>query len=257
MSRNTLRLLDVSVDNLNRAEAMQRAEELLDQPRFHQVVTPGPEFLLEAMAHPKFRDVLNRADLSLADGFGLHVGARLTGQHLRARLPGVDFIHDVMKLAAERQARVFLFGGAAGVAERAGKKLLSLYPGLNIVGLESGWRGNWTKVDDRRVVERIHLAQPDILLVALGAPKQELWIDQHRQALHRVRLAIGVGRTFDYLAGTIKRAPPMMRRTGLEWLHTYLLAGQYYQPQLRRQRVTNATVRFMIEVLKHRHAVQR
>lgn len=254
MSRKTLRLLDVNIDNLTTAEALHCVEVFLHEPRFHQIVTPGPEFLLEATAHKKFQDILNKADLALADGFGLHIGARMTGQKLIQRIPGADFVLSLMELAAKNNSRVFLFGGKPGVAERTGEKLLHLHPKLNIVGVESGSRGHWSKLDDQRIVERIHLAKPDILLVALGAPKQELWIAKHRHDLHDVRIAMGVGRTFDYLAGDIRRAPKIMRSTGLEWLHTYLNAGKFYQPGQRRQRITNATYRFVIELIKHRRA---
>lgn len=255
MERSTIRILDVTIDNVTNEQALARAEAFLNEPSFHHIVTPGPEFVLEATAHPKFQEILNRADLSIADGFGLHIGARMTGQKLRQRIPGYDFILDLMNIAERRKSRIFLFGGSPEhIVEHAAKKLLQLHPGLAIVGLEARSRGSWTKVDDRRVVERIHMAQPDILLVALGAPKQELWIDRHRAALHNVKIAMGVGRSFDYLSGVVQRAPKVMRSTGLEWLHTYLNAGKYYQPGFRRQRITNATYRFMIELVQHRHA---
>ncbi len=256
MSRSTIRILDVTIDTLTPAEALARAERLVDQGGFHQVVTPGPEFLLEATAHERFRRILNQADLSLPDGFGLHLGARLSGQRLRQRVPGVDFFLDLLRRAEQRGWTVFLFGGRPGVAEQAVQRLNRRYPRLRLVGFESGHRGPWQQLHDRRVLEKIHLAKPDILLVALGAPKQELWIDRHRRGLHDVKLAVGVGRTFEYLAGTIRRSPAVMRRMGLEWLYTYLTAGRYYQPELRRRRVQNATWRFLIEVLR-RHAPRR
>lgn len=254
MERKSIRLLEVTIDNLSHAEALKKAEMFLHAGRFHQIVTPGPEFLLEATANRKFRDILNQADLSLPDGMGLHVGTRMTSQKLKQRIPGADFVVDLLHLAARRGSRVFLFGGRPGVAEKAGQRLLKQIPGLAIVGIESGWRGNWNAVHDRRIIERIHLAAPDILLVALGAPKQELWIDRHRAALHKVSIAIGIGRTLDYLAGHVKRAPAIVRRTGFEWLYTYLTAGQFYQPEFRRQRVKNATFRFVVELIRHRRA---
>ncbi len=254
MHRQTIQLLNVTIDNLSTAEAISRAKDFLKEPGFHHIVTPGPEFLLEATAHKKFRDILNQADLSLADGFGIHVGARMTGQKLRQRIPGADFVVSLMEAAATSNSRIFLFGGRSGVPERAGEKLLKKFPKLNIVGVESGSRNHWTKVDDQRIIERIHLAKPDILLVALGAPKQELWISQHRHHLHQVRIAMGVGRTFDYLAGDIKRAPKIIRSIGFEWFHTLINAGKYYQPHQRRQRITNATIHFVVEIIKHRRA---
>ncbi|MBI5466786.1 MAG: WecB/TagA/CpsF family glycosyltransferase [Candidatus Kerfeldbacteria bacterium] len=254
MQRKAISIMGVTVDNLTTEEALQAASRLITEPRFHHVVTPGPEFLLEATAHPTFRRILNDADLSLADGMGLHVGARLQGDQLQQRIPGVDFVNDLMRSAGEQGWSVFLFGGGPGVAEWAAQTLVATNPGLKVVGVESGFRGPWQKVHDRRVLERIHQAKPTILLVALGAPKQELWIDRHRPGLHDVRLAMGVGRTFDYLAGTVRRPPQFIRRVGFEWLYTYLTAGQHYQPQFRRQRVRNATWRFMIELMKHRYA---
>jgi len=251
-SKTALRLLDVQIDNCTREEALKRAGEFLNQPRLHHIVTPEPEFLLEASAHPKFLNILNQADLSLPDGMGLHVAALASGQRLRQRIPGADFVDDLMELAAKRRARVFLFGGLAGAAHGAAVTLIRRHPKLDIVGAESGYRGPWQKLRDRQVLERIHRARPDILFVALGAPKQELWIDRHRQALHQVRIAMGVGRTLDYLAGLVKRPPKILRRTGLEWMDTYLRAGSYYQGNFRRQRVRNATWHFVVEVLKQR-----
>lgn len=254
MSRRSITLFDVRIDNLLLSEAVATAEGWLNDRTFHQVVTPGPEFLLESTANPLFKKILNQADLSLPDGIGLYLAARLTGQLLRGRVTGVDFVQALLSMAAKRGGRVFLFGGQGQVAERAAEMLLQKYPGLAIVGFESGQRGPWLKLHDQRLVEKIHLARPDILLVALGAPKQELWIHRHRQALHDVKIAVGVGRTFDYLAGTVRRPPATMRRLGLEWLYTWLTAAQFHQPQYRRRRVLNATWHFSRELYRrHRY----
>lgn len=254
MSRAKIQLLNVSIDNLTMAEALDRARGFLSTKKFHHIVTPGPEFLLEATAHPRFRKILQDADLSLPDGMGLHIGARLTNQRLATRVPGADFVQALLALAEREGKSVFLYGGLPQSAELATQHLLRKHPQLKIVGMESGFRGPWQKLHDRRAIEKIHLAKPDILLVALGFPKQELWIDQHRHDLHHVSIAIGVGRTLDYLAGTIKRAPKFMRATGFEWLHTYLNANRYYHGKLRRQRVGNATLRFLMTVIRPPHA---
>jgi len=254
MSRAKIQLLNVSIDNLTMAEALDHAKAFLAEKKFHHIVTPGPEFLLEATAHPRFRRILQDADLSLPDGMGLHLGSRITGQRLRTRVPGVDFVERLLEHAAADGKSVFLFGGQPGTAESAAEQLQKKFPHLHIVGIESGFRGPWQKLHDRRVLEKIHLAKPDILLVALGFPKQELWIDQHRHALHDVRVAIGVGRTLDYFAGIVQRAPKVMRATGFEWLHTWLFASRYYHGRHRRQRVGNATLRFLLTVIRPPHA---
>lgn len=256
MSKATaVRLLRVRIDAISPKQAIQRAEQFLNEPWFHHVVTPGPEFLLEATVHEKFRKILNQADLSLPDGMGLKVAALVTGQNLPHRVTGVDFVHDLLALAAKEGKTVFFFG-SHGLAEAAARAALKKYPNLKIAGMETGFRGPWQKQHDRQVIAKIHLAKPDILLVALGAPKQELWISQHRAALHDVTIAVGVGRTFDYLAGKARRAPKVMRQLGLEWLNTYLFASRYYQPSYRRQRITNATWHFIMAVIRH-HYVRR
>lgn len=253
MSRSARTILGVRIDNVTLPEAMRRAESMLNSRRFHQVVTPGPEFLLEATAHQRFRSILHQADLSLPDGMGLRVAGWLTGRPIKARVTGVDFVHGLLEVCARRGARVFFFGAPPQIVEKAVRRALRQYPGLIVVGYESGQRGPWQKVHEQRIIEKIHLAKPDVLLVALGAPKQELWIDRHRAALHDVRLAIGVGRTFDYLAGSVKRPPKLVRQLGLEWLLTYLMAGRLYQPQFRRQRVRNATWHFLRAVIRFPH----
>ncbi len=244
-------LLGVRIDDLSMDQALARAQEFLAEPKFHHIVTPGPEFLLEASEHERFRTILNRSDLSLPEGMGLKVGSMLIGRPMKHRVPGADFVLGLMGLARQGGQRVFLFGSRPSVVEHTVRALLKQFPGLAIVGYESGYRGPWQRLHDHRVVEKIHRAKPDILLVALGAPKQELWIDQHRQALHDVRIAIGVGRTFDYVAGTIKRAPKVVRRLGFEWLHTWLFARSYHHPEFRRQRVRNATWHFLATIIRH------
>lgn len=254
MTRPKIQLLNVTIDNVTMTEALARAKSFLHAGRFHHIVTPGPEFLLEATAHPRFRHILDQADLALPDGMGLHIGARFTQQKLLTRVPGADFVEELLTLAAREGKSVFLFGGAPETADRAARNILRRHPHLKVVGIESGYRGPWQKLHDGRVLEKIHLAKPDILIVALGFPKQELWINEHRAALRHVSIAIGVGRTLEYLAGTIKRAPAIMRATGFEWLHTWLNAGRYHHGKFRRQRVGNATVRFLLTVVRRRHA---
>lgn len=248
-----VKLLGVEIDNISLNQATARAEQMLQASRLHQVVTPGPEFLLEASANPTFKHVLNQADLALPDGIGLQVASWLTGKNLRSRVTGVDFTLAVLQLCHQHGYRIFLYGGQAGVAEQAAREIGRKYPNAVLAGFESGWRGPWQQLHEQRVVEKIHLAKPHVLLVALGAPKQELWIYRHRQALHDVRLAIGVGRTLDYLAGVTTRPPRLIRQLGLEWLMTFLQAGQHFQPQFRRQRVRNATWHFLRTVIQHPH----
>ncbi len=242
-------LLGVRIDDLSLQQALNVSETWLRDRGFHHVVTPGPEFLLEATAHEAFRAILNQSDLSIPDGMGIKVGFGVSGIRHRHRIAGVDYVLGLMRLAAGQHRSVFLLGAKPGVGERAASALLRDYPGLTIAGVESGERWPWTPLSDRRIVERIHHSKPDILLVALGAPKQELWIAKHRAHLHDVSIAVGVGRTFDYLAGLAPRAPAVIRRFGFEWLYTWVNAGKFHEPQRRRRRVWNATWTFFKTII--------
>ncbi|MBI3572626.1 MAG: WecB/TagA/CpsF family glycosyltransferase [Candidatus Kerfeldbacteria bacterium] len=253
MSRTRLKLLDIPIDNLTPTEAQETVHGFLRQGGFHHVVTPGAEFLLEATANPQFRKILQQADLSLADGMSVHLASLLNGEKLKSRIPGADFVAGLMDLAEAENYSVFLFGAKHGVAERAAERLIQQHPRLRIVGFDTDTRGSWFKIRDQRMIEKIHLAKPDILLVALGAPKQELWIAKHRPALHDVKVAIGVGRSLDYISGVVTRPPKVFRVLGLEWLHTFWRPHAYHQPDRRRQRVVNATWRFMWAILRKPH----
>jgi len=233
-------ILQVPIDDISLDEALRRSEAFLRDGGFHHVVTPGPEFVLEATAHPEFKRVLQKSDLSIPDGMGLKVGSLLRGPRIHHRVAGADYVRDLLSIAARDGYTVFFLGAAHGIAEQAYVKLKETFPNLKIAGTESLQRGLWGRVHDRRVLERIHLAKPDILLVALGFPRQDLWIAKHRHHLHDVRLAVGVGRTLDYFAGSIARSPAWMRKIGFEWLGTWLNARQFHQSRHRRKRVWNA-----------------
>ncbi|MBI4426410.1 MAG: WecB/TagA/CpsF family glycosyltransferase [Candidatus Kerfeldbacteria bacterium] len=245
-------IFDVPLDPVTLSSALDRAEAALAGQRLFHVVTPGPEFLMAAHANRKFRAVLQRADLSLPDGFGVIMAAWWLGLERLSRVTGMDFVRGLAARAAVKGYRLFLFGGASGVVARAAAALVREFPGIRIAGVESGVRG-WVRLPDALVSWRIRRAQPDILLVALGAPKQELWIDRHRAQLGRVRLVVGVGGVFDYLAGAVRWPPRLVRLLGLEWLWRLVL-----QPRQRWQRIVTATWRFAREVLREKrrpHAV--
>jgi N-acetylglucosaminyldiphosphoundecaprenol N-acetyl-beta-D-mannosaminyltransferase len=203
-------------------------------------VTPGPEFILESTAHPKFREILQRSDLSIPDGIGLKLGSLLRGPRIHHRITGVDYVHQLMRVADREGYRVFFLGAAHGVAEQAFIRFHETFPNLQLAGTEILRRGPWGRISNQRIAERIRRSRADILLVALGFPRQELWIDQHRDQLGSVKLAVGVGRTFDYVAGTIRRPPRLLRILGFEWLATWFGASHHFQAKQRRKRVWNA-----------------
>lgn len=204
-----------------------------------QICTANPEFIITAQHHPEFRRVLQQADLVLADGVGLLWAAWHTGQHLPERVPGSDLIYHLAEASAQLGWRLFFLGAAPGVAERAAHNLARLYPGVNVVGT---FAGSPREAEAPEICARIRAVAPDILLVAYGAPAQDLWIARHARALG-VPVSIGVGGTFDFVAHVTRRAPKWLQNLGLEWLHR--LAHQPW----RAKRIWKATVVFPWRVI--------
>ena len=206
-------ILGVNFDNLTREEAARAGARLLEEDRFHYVVTPNPEFLLAAEKDPDFRRVLNSADLALPDGIGVVYSAKIMGRPLKARVPGIEFAEDMLACLDERGGRLFLLGARPGVAEKAGENILARYPNITLCGTQDGYFR-----DEETVLLKVAAARPDLLFVCLGAPKQEKWMA--RWGKHTgARLAIGLGGALDVFAGKVERAPESWQKLGLEWAY--------------------------------------
>ena len=217
---NHLHLMGVRVDDVTVAEMLARMEAFITDGGPHQVCTVNPEFIMRAHHDDEFRGVLAQSDLNIPDGGFLRWAARRKGARLRERVTGSDGLPLFAELAARKGYRVFLLGAAEGVAKRAAQVLRAQFPPLDVVGTFAG-SPDARYADD--IIARVQAAQPHALFVAFGAPQQDKWIAQHAAHL-RVPLMMGVGGTFDFIAGIVPRAPRWMRRLGLEWL--YRLARQ-------------------------------
>ncbi|GAC1333579.1 MAG: WecB/TagA/CpsF family glycosyltransferase [Candidatus Dormibacteria bacterium] len=244
--RTTVRILDVEVDAVTQAEAVAMIGEAIDARRGHggapfQVATVNPEFVMLARRDREFRGILRDASLRVPDAVGMMIAARILGQRLPERVPGVELVEAVARAAAERGDRLFLLGAAPGVAEAAAGRLMSGAPGLAVVGT---FAGDASEAGDAETLAQIRAADPDIVLVAYGAPAQERW-SRRNLAVSGATVAMGVGGTFDYLAGRTRRAPPLMRRLGLEWLFRLVT-----QPWRARRML--ALPRFLWHVLAQR-----
>ncbi|MGH7903406.1 MAG: WecB/TagA/CpsF family glycosyltransferase [Candidatus Dormibacteraceae bacterium] len=213
MGSSAVRILGVRVDCLDMAVALARIEALVDAQESALVATVNPELVMRACADPGFAAVLESAALCLPDGAGVVWAARRRGCAIRERVTGTDLVPALAALCARRGWPVFLLGAGPGVAELAAARLISSSPGLRVAGVHSG---SPSAADDPRSLGKIVAARPKVLLVAYGAPHQELWIARHRERLG-VPVAIGVGGAFDFLSGRVPRAPAWMRQAGLEW----------------------------------------
>jgi len=207
-------LLGVPLDPVTRMEAVALIRGFLKEEAQRHVMTPNNEMLVEAFHNPPFWKILNETALNIPDSVGLLKLAHWTGQHLPERVTGVDTVTQLCGELTE-ETPVFLLGAAPGVAERAAEKLMQSNPRLRIAGCTAGSPRN---EDAPAILKAIRAAAPHLLLVAYGAPAQDLWIANNLKELPSVRVAIGVGGTFDFLAGTRKRAPLRIQMMGLEWL---------------------------------------
>lgn len=192
-------ILGVSVDSTTYKDALAHVEALIQKGGQHLITTPNPEMLVLAQQDPEFRAILNQASLAIPDGIGLMLAARWLKKPLATRISGSDFVWELARFAAERGFRMQLVGAGEGVAASAAEKLQARNPQLKIV-----------------------TENPDILLVALGHGKQEKWIVEHFPGIPTVKVAMGVGGTFDFIAKEVWRAPRIVRLLGLEWFWRFL-----------------------------------
>jgi len=244
MEMSSENILGVRVDRVSKKKALARVSDFLSDERHHKVFTPNPEMILEARRDKSggFGDVLNSGDLNICDGRGIQLVA---GEGIE-RIPGTDFMLDICGLAEKEGKSVYLLGsGDDEVVKRASDNLKKQFPKLRIVGQHKGPEIASKQVssgDNEQVLLGIREAGPDILFVAFGHKKQEMWIHENLSKMSSVKVAMGVGGAFDFIAGKISRAPKWMQKIGLEWV--YRLVREPW----RIKRIWNATAVFLYYV---------
>jgi N-acetylglucosaminyldiphosphoundecaprenol N-acetyl-beta-D-mannosaminyltransferase len=215
-------LFGVGIDPLRMDEAVGQVLAWVAQPagRCQYVVTPNVDHVVMLQEQAGLREAYQSAGLVLVDGAPVLWSSRLLGQPVPERVAGSDLVPALFDaVTTERPLTVFLLGAAPGVAERAAANIQRRWPGVRVVDCYSPPLGfEHDEAENSRILERIALADPDVLVVGLGAPKQELWVSRHRGRI-QAKAALCVGATIDFLAGEKARAPRWMQLIGLEWLH--------------------------------------
>ncbi len=239
--------MGVGFDNLTMDETVAEARARIMRGESCYVVTPNPEIVYETMRDESFRALINGAALVLPDGVGIILGARLLGTPLKEKVSGVDFAERLCALLETEGKTLFLFGGKPGVAGLAAEKLKERYPGLKICGIADGYYH-----DEAPVLEAIRAAEPDVLFVCLGSPKQEHFMSGRLGKLDGCFM-VGLGGTLDAFAGTVKRAPVWMQKAGLEWFYRLLKEPRRFKRQLRLPKFLFAVIG---KRLKGRHCRQ-
>ena len=225
-----INILGVAFDALTLGEAEERADALLCSGAGGYIVTANPEIVLRCREDAAYAAAVNGAKLVLADGVGDLCAARILGTPLPGRVAGADLVPRLLARLAERGGSVFLYGARPGVAERAGESLQSACPGLRIAGTENGYIS-----DETALFAALEQEKPDLLLLGLGAPRQELWMAENRQRTPAVM--IGVGGLLDVFAGDIPRAPEAWQRLGLEWLYRLLREPRRFKRVIRLPKI--------------------
>jgi N-acetylglucosaminyldiphosphoundecaprenol N-acetyl-beta-D-mannosaminyltransferase len=214
--RRTVDILGVPIDYVTMKQATDKVVKFLGEEECKAVYTPNPEIVMAATQDAGLMKALREAAMVVPDGIGVVLGSRLLqGDHLPERVAGYDLVQNVFRQIANTEYKVFFFGGAPGVAEQAAQAMGKKYKGLKIVGTRNGY---FTEEQEEEIIAQIHDANPDLLLIGLGAPKQEKWIYKYRNVLGS-RVCIGVGGSFDVMAGKVKRAPVIFQKMGLEWFY--------------------------------------
>lgn len=234
-------ILGVPFDVVTMEEAVAQAKALLESEGQHFICTPNPEIVMEAQKDAELMGILHNADLVVPDGVGVVWASKYSRHRLTERVAGYDLTQRLMRELADTEATFYFFGGAPGVSAAAARKMKKQYPALKIVG---GHNGYFDEKEEKRIIQNIKSLSPSILLVGLGAPKQEKWIYDNLR-LTGAKLAIGVGGSFDVMAGNVKRAPKLFQRLGLEWFYRLITQPTRWKRMLRLPK-------FVLAVLKNR-----
>lgn len=239
-------ILGTKVDKVTMQQALEKVEEYIKNREHRHIITLNAEIIYRAQHEPKLKEVINAADLVTPDGAGVVWASKKLGSPLPERVTGIDLMLEIVKEAAVKGWKIYLYGAAPGVAELAAENLKQKYKNLKIVGTQNGFISS-----DKMpaLLADIKAKNPDVLFVALGAPRQEYWIREHLEELN-VPVSIGVGGSFDVIAGKVKRAPKIFQNLKLEWLYRLIKEPRRFGRML-------ALPKFALKIMQETRKKQR
>lgn len=219
----SMKILDIRVDRVDRAQALQQCVNGMQEQAPFIVVTPNSEIVVRATEDSRLKELIEKANLVVPDGIGLVIGSKIVKKPLVERVTGIDLMGALLNYANQNGKSVYLLGGKPGISEKAGKNISAQYPNLKLLGTHHGYfagmhTGQKHHAEEKAIVEEIASSKPDMLFVALGAPSQEYFIDTYKSVLN-AKLLMGVGGSLDVISGEVKRAPEFYQKAGLEWLY--------------------------------------
>lgn len=227
--RKLVNIAGINIDDITMVQAVERVYEFISSNKNHSIYTPNAEIMMDGITNKTLMQVLNNADMLVADGAGVVLASKILGREVIEKVSGVDLAKNLLASSSKKPIKFFLFGGAPGIAEKAHANIICDYPAAQVVGTRNGY---FTEEDEAAIINQINLSEADVLLVCLGAPKQEIWIHENKNRL-KVKACLGVGGTLDILAGNIKLAPDFFRNNGLEWLYRLYKEPRRFKRMLR------------------------
>jgi N-acetylglucosaminyldiphosphoundecaprenol N-acetyl-beta-D-mannosaminyltransferase len=214
MKKENIKILDIPFVNIRFDEMVQETVQRITTSKKTFIVTANPEIVMFAKRNDFYKKSLLIADYIVPDGFGILLGSKILGSPLQERVTGFDLTVKLLGLAVKNGWSIYLLGGTEDTNEKAASNMLIQYPGIKLAGRHHGY----FDTNEEEIIEKVKASKADIVLVAMGFPKQEQWISSHLRLFEK-GIFIGVGGTIDVLAGTIKRAPLFWRKSNLEWLY--------------------------------------
>lgn len=231
----------VMIDNVNMDEALEIVLTMLKGKTANKIFTPNAEIIMQANRNPELLNILNSAELVIPDGAGVILASRILKCRLKEKVSGIDLVKEILKNTKKKPVSFFILGGKPGIAEKASINILSDYPKAKIMGFRNGY---FEESEIPEIIKQINDSKAEILLVGLGAPKQEKWIHKYAGQLNS-KVIMGIGGAIDVFAGNAALAPEFMRKAGLEWLFRLIKEPGRYKRMLDLPR-------FMILTFKKR-----
>lgn len=257
---NKIDILGIKINTDTKKEILNEIENSFDLNKKFYITTPNPEIILKAVKNKKYKDILNKSYIATPDGIGVIMASKFLYKKniIKERISGSDFVYDLLKICEKRKKKVFLLGGnTQKELDKVEENLLNKFNNLIISGKNIGYNENNLILDENyniidienkqnSIIEQINYSGAELILVALGAPRQELWISETFNKLKNIKIAIGVGGTFDFISGYKKRAPKIFIKLNLEWLFRLI------QEPKRIKRIFNAVIIFPIKVFRYK-----
>lgn len=246
MAQTFVKILGIRIDMVDQEEAFKRFLTLIKRERTAATIyTPNSEIVMMAQKDDVLREILYNGDLVVPDGIGLIYASKIHQLGLTERVAGIELMDRMLKFCHSTKQSIYLLGAKEETCALAAEKISELYQNIDIKGFHSGY---FNEEEELAIIDDINALKPDILFVALGAPKQEKWIDAHKKILN-CKIAMGVGGALDVYSGTVKRAPKLFRNTGFEWLYRLMTNPTRFKRML-------SLPHFMLKVLLEKQAKQ-